>query len=87
MGWPMLPSILASAIAARDLGYPTLADTILADEERNSSDATLVSRLKRGHYNLWRLHDRFRPVRELDQCVIPDALHCNYVIQVDVDGL
>ena len=32
MGWPMLPSILASAIAARSLGYPSLADTILADE-------------------------------------------------------
>jgi hypothetical protein len=39
------------------------------------------------HYNLWRLHDPFRPVRELDQCVIPDVLHCDYVIQIDVDGL
>ena len=28
----MLASIIASAIAARDLGYPKFAETILADE-------------------------------------------------------
>jgi hypothetical protein len=28
----MLPSVIASAIAAADLGYPTLADVIIADE-------------------------------------------------------
>jgi hypothetical protein len=34
-------------------------------DERNTSDTPLVSGLNRAHYNLWLLHDRFRPARNL----------------------